>query len=601
MRTWKPFVIFLVGILLTQGWSGCDFAADEPDMPHRWNRLKASAKADGFFNIWNGEHDIDYSSPLDLDRTSFSGISAGKILRLSFSSLKAGSIGGILAGWEPIPDCKDANLVRYCSTYFEYMLTDEVLGLLKEKGLRVTGRGYTLSSVDIVDPQCLTVIPAQCDSADIRVWEREARPSLKITITNPTPENITVPLSVFVSSDDFSQSSRIEQSVSLIPNETVTTVTDLDLSPGFYRLAVDVNRNNTFIFNIGYALEDVTCQPNPQPDFWSFWDSWVDRLEAIDMDAEMTLLDSLSNGYRNIYEVRLLSAPDTNDGAPVEIWGYYAEPKKAVGTFPTLIHYYATDNGTTQPTIPLSDNFREWCEFYLSVRGQMLSRIKEQERTGQSQTAYSDPDGFYALGYGDRDNHYYRAAYLDCLRAVDFVLTRSKVDQKRIFAEGGSQGGCFSYVAAALSRGRIKGIAPSLTGHSDFPHTMQMLSWPTNVFRAKKQELGWSDKQIEVFNSYFDTMNFVSRITCPVITNISLQDRTDCPHIGFMPFQLLDNVDGMDKECIFNPWMGHQSCKGWIEIYCSFLLLHTSASSYMHRKFTFLHDHFQQKVLNCII
>ena len=79
---------------------------------------------------------------------------------------------------------------------------------------------------------------------------------------------------------------------------------------------------------------------------------------------------------------------------------------------------------------------------------------------------------YYAYEFGDTASHYYRGAYIDCVRAIDFLMTREKVSTKNIFAAGGSQGGSFTYAAAALGQGRIRAAAPSITGHADFVDDM---------------------------------------------------------------------------------------------------------------------------------
>ena len=68
-------------------------------------------------------------------------------------------------------------------------------------------------------------------------------------------------------------------------------------------------------------------------------------------------------------------------------------------------------------------------EFVLSTRGQGLN---------EPANTYGD---WAVYGLGDRDSFYYRGAFMDLIRAIDFVCTLPEVDQRYIFAEGGSQGG----------------------------------------------------------------------------------------------------------------------------------------------------------------
>ena len=176
---------------------------------------------------------------------------------------------------------------------------------------------------------------------------------------------------------------------------------------------------------------------------------------------------------------------------------------------------------------------------------------------------------FYSYGWGDMRKHYYRNAYLDCVRAVDFVKSRDKVDQDAIFAAGGSQGGCFTYVAAGLTQA-FRAIAPSITGHADFTDGMRIVNWPRQKFLDAQEALGWTDEERDAFNSYFDTMNFAKWVTCPVITSFSLQDTTDPAHTNIAPYNLLQNAEKADNRYIINPFLGHGTPGDWTQTYMDF-------------------------------
>ena len=263
------------------------------------------------------------------------------------------------------------------------------------------------------------------------------------------------------------------------------------------------------------------------------------------------------------------SVSDTRGGTPVTIRGYYAEPM-AEGKYPTLLHFQGTDGGSSTPWCMNADDNPEYCEFVLSVRGQMLNNREpnladniygRDEKTGKTD--------YYSYEWGDTAKHYYRGAYLDCVRAVDFLKSQAKVDVNNIFAAGGSQGGCFTYVAAGLT-GAFKAIAPSITGHADFVDGMKIVNWPRANFLAAKDKLGMTDEQMNTFNAYYDVMNFAEHVSCPCITSFSLQDTTDPPHTNVAPFNLLKSVDEADKEYIINPFLGHGTASDWGTKYMDF-------------------------------
>lgn len=82
--------------------------------------------------------------------------------------------------------------------------------------------------------------------------------------------------------------------------------------------------------------------------------------------------------------------------------------------------------------------------------------------------------------------------------------------------------------------------------------------------------MNYTDEQRDVFNSYFDVKNFSSHITCPVITNFSLQDRTDPPHTNIAPYNLLTSVGNADKTFCINPYLGHGTPASWNATFMAF-------------------------------
>lgn len=528
-------------------------------------------KGDAVTNVWIGDVAISQASghTEQIDKSMFTALKAGDKIRATFTSLKPGAQGKIMHGhssWETVL-APVKKLATECGDYFEYTITDKMVADIQTDGLRIGGTGYNLVSVDIIEPAREYAIISDFDKSDIKVWKKNETPKITLLLQNLEPGEITIPVVVKLSKDTYEDFSTYSQKVTIAGGGKKSVDVELKgLEPGFYRMTAKANNNTVLAYYIGYDPTAIGCENDAQPDFWTFWDGWKEKLAAVDIKAELTELTGKSTASRKVYEVKMQSVPDETGGAPVNIYGYYAEPTGG-GTHPCLIRYQGTDSGWGTPKAMGGDDDPEWCELIISTRGQMLSRMREGN--GKYIPEGKTSADFYAYGFGDRDRHYYRAAYLDCVRAIDFVASRKAVDKKQIFAAGGSQGGCFTFVAAGLDS-RLRAIAPSITGHADFKHTKQIVAWPTNVFAGKQAELGWTDSQIDEFNSYFDTKNFASRITCPVITSFSLQDQVDGPHLNIAPYNLLINVDGKDKEYCVNPFLGHATPTTWESVLKAF-------------------------------
>lgn len=188
--------------------------------------------------------------------------------------------------------------------------------------------------------------------------------------------------------------------------------------------------------------------------------------------------------------------------------------------------------------IDTSDN--EWITVLLSVRGQALNKPTNK---------YGD---WIQYGLDNPEHYYYRGAYMDCVRAIDFVCTLPQADKDRIYAEGGSQGGAFTMAAASLDS-RLRAVACYITFMSDFPDYFKIVNWPADPIFAKQHELGMSDEQMYRTMSYFDIKNLARWITCPVYLGVGLQDPTCPPHTNFSGYNLVSSP----KKYIIYPHYGH--------------------------------------------
>ena len=172
---------------------------------------------------------------------------------------------------------------------------------------------------------------------------------------------------------------------------------------------------------------------------------------------------------------------------------------------------------------------------------------------------------WFAFQFGDRDGYYYRGAFMDCVQAVRFMATRQTSDMDNVFAEGSSQGGAFSYAAAALSPYPLRAVAPCVAFLGDFPDYFSIVDWPANV--ARKNQGSMTDAEMYTFLSYFDTKNLATRITCSVIACSGLQDGTCPPHTNTAPY---NNLTVEDKQMFYYPQLSHQIPGDWNSKYMKF-------------------------------
>ena len=548
---------------------GAGYTFTAVTLRHYVTSTGSTAKDNTTTTVWSGSQPISWNtggSWVTVDKSLFATAQVGHRLRLNVTALGISAVGRVLSGnWQAFAGI--GNVSPLTGDYYEYEITETMLADLQSQGLIVSGVDYSLTSVELIDPANRYNVYAQASDADIKAWNAGETPKLSTTITNAEATEVTVPYTVNLYRDmvdDATQTHSLYQTyatdVTLAPGETKTVELDFEqlTTPGFYRMNAAVNGNAVCSYIIGYDPTHIVSPADAQPDFWTYWDKAKAQLNSI--DPNFTIVEEMtaySTASRKVYKVSMQSVPDAPGESPMTIYGYYAEPV-AAGTYPAIVYFQGTDNGTGTLAAPMSgDSNPTWVELTISTRGQQLGR---DDKYGYD---------FYSYQWGDTARHYYRGAYLDCLRAVQCVQARAKVDSKLVFGAGGSQGGCFAYIAAALS-GTMAGIAPAITGHADFTDGMKIVNWPRAKFLAAQSALGMTDAERDAFNSYYDTMNFASRITCPVITNFSLQDTTDPPHTNIAPYNLLTGVADADKAYSINSFKGHASADDWKTTYMAF-------------------------------
>lgn len=366
-------------------------------------------------------------------------------------------------------------------------------------------------------------------------WTAPERPQITVDVVNSNNEISKCEVSLTVTTDQGLPVTEMSQLVAVAAGDSTAVQFEINVEPGFYRCTVAVDGEVVKEFNIGFEPEGIVSLPDSQPDFDEFWQRTLDELAAVAPEYSMTEEKDKSNKGGKVYRVKMKSL------GGVEVQGYLTMPAKASKkhTMPVLVHYmgYGSKPWHAEPYEGM-----ERIEFVLSTRGQGLN---------EPTNTYGD---WAVYGLGNRDSFYYRGAFMDLVRAIDFVCTLPEVDQRYIFAEGGSQGGAFTLVACSLDK-RIRAAAPWIPFLSDYPDYFKIVHWPAEVIFKKQQETGISNRDLYKMLSYFDVKNFTRRITCPILMGVGLQDPTCPPHTNFAGYNLISS----QKQFVIYPECGHDT------------------------------------------
>jgi cephalosporin-C deacetylase len=285
-------------------------------------------------------------------------------------------------------------------------------------------------------------------------------------------------------------------------------------------------------------------------DFDAFWEQQRKQSAGRPLNARLTKVDYPVKNV-SVYEV----VYDGIDGTPIH--GWYIVPSETIskGPMPVVVGYhgYSFDRGFA------SD------QLHWALMGIASFTIDTRGQAGKSPDYATYPQGsvpgFMTLGILDPHAYFYKNAYMDCVRAVDFVCSREEIDSEKIIVSGGSQGGALSLAVAGIDK-RPKlmlNVFPYLCHfkravemHTQGPYS-EIREWFRRYDGQQKLE-----EQVYDTLSYFDGMNFATRITAKTLMVITLQDQVCPPSTCFAAYNHLNG----EKELILYPEYGHEAIPG---------------------------------------
>ncbi len=375
---------------------------------------------------------------------------------------------------------------------------------------------------------------------------------IPIKITNQMKIPLKGSVTMKLLSDFGSTVKTTEVPVSVKSGSSSTIVMEAGiLSPGFYNITVlfsGENNNKKLDFSIGVRPEEIVSPPDRPEDFDNYWMRAKKELAAVDPQFKLIRQDSLCTSEKEVFLVEMRSLGN------ILVRGWYTKPVKP-GKYPAILHV----QGYSSVMIPAyAYKGNDMISFNLNIRGHGNS--KDNINPGFP--------GYMQYNVNDKEIYIYRGAYMDCVRAVDFLSSRDCVDTTRIAVEGGSQGGALSFATAALDS-RIDLCAPDVPFLSDFKDYFKVAAWPGGEFANYfKQHPEIPEEEIFKTLSYIDIKNLAPWIKVPVLMSVGLRDVTCPPHINFAAYNQLRS----EKEYRVYPNSGHglpaenyQFKMGWIK------------------------------------
>lgn len=368
--------------------------------------------------------------------------------------------------------------------------------------------------------------------AQPRVLERGDAHRPKVLLRNRSKKSLTFFLSWKLETDAGEHVSEGSEPVALAPGETLGRSLPIEFAePGFYELAAfgefgERSQTEPASTRIGFATDEISSPLTRPDDFDEFWSSTLAELASVEPDFQVVAHPDRDIATHHTFEVTMRSLDQ------VRVKGWIQVPKdKRDAPFPAVLIV----PGYTQSMEPLPEITGNSILFCFNIRGH--GRSTDDVKFGRAD--------FWLRGLEDPDGYFYQGAYSDCVRAVDYLVSREDVDESRLAVTGASQGGGLSLATAALDP-RIDLCAP------DIPW---LCSWEryfatavdANEIDAWVQRRSTERSQERVMHvlSYFDNLNLVERIRCPVLVGMGLADDICPPATIYATYNRIQSEKGL--------------------------------------------------------
>jgi len=287
---------------------------------------------------------------------------------------------------------------------------------------------------------------------------------------------------------------------------------------------------------------------NPKPaDFDAYWDESLAEMNAIEPQVKLVPAEFQTN-YAECYHMYFTGV----GGA--RIHAKFLKPKKVVQPGPALLQFHG-----------YSMNAGDWFDKLPYVAsGFTVAALDCRGQGGRSEDV-GGVEGWTLNGHivrgldNDPKNFLYRSIFLDTAQLAKIVMEMPEVDENRVGATGGSQGGGLTLACVALEP-RIKKAAPVFPFLCDYQRV-----WEIDQDVAAYEELrAWfrrfdprHEREAEIFTQlgYIDNQHLAHRIQAEVMMAVGLMDQICPPSTQFAAY----NKITAPKSLVVYPDFSHEN------------------------------------------
>jgi cephalosporin-C deacetylase len=290
---------------------------------------------------------------------------------------------------------------------------------------------------------------------------------------------------------------------------------------------------------------------NPKPaDFDAFWDDSLAEMNALDPEIELTP-HPIDAPFAECFDLRFTGTRGAR------VYAKYIRPKQISGPVPCVLNFHGYSGA--------SDS--NWAGYLAwAARGYATAALDCRGQGGKSHDAGGTlgptQNGLIIRGLNDAiagqpQNLYFRNVFLDTALLARIVSSFEEVDENRLGANGGSQGGALTLACAALAD--IKRATPVYPFLSDYQRVWEM-DLANGAYAELKTYFRQFDprheRQEAIFNAlgYIDIQHLMPRVQGEVLMATGLMDAICPPSTQFAAYNKISGP----KDVVIYPDFGHE-------------------------------------------
>ena len=307
----------------------------------------------------------------------------------------------------------------------------------------------------------------------------------------------------------------------------------------------------------GVAFDPEKIEPGlPQPvDFDDFWSESKAEVRKTPIDLQQTKIDELSNDDVEVFSISFATINNRR------VYGYLSRPKNGNVPFPAIVNVPGAGPGVG-PEIQFAKRGFVVLNMNVFPYEVPIDAAKRQEMYDQ----YNKDLGvrYCYFNASNRNDYFFRAAYLGIDRAVDWLAEQEYVDANRIGYYGTSQGGASALILGGLNDHfcAILASVPALCDHAGCKKGRSS-GWP------KLLDFYHNDPEVLEASRYLDAVNFARKIDKATIdVTVGFIDGVCSPSSVYAAYNV---IPSKSKTMLHETGLGHQNGGQYAQAFERFL------------------------------